>query len=293
MKVLVGTKADAFPVTSVCERSLKPKKAALAKKTRLSELVHLFRSSGTLFSDSGRTRMLRASTFRIVHAHKARPTATTATTLFRRTLATGNGNTSATPGQTLAEAPAVDAPPQADKRYGYPSYSKQRFSSEGRSSKGALNITKTPQTTFGLYCQSTRSNTIVTITRTSTNPAAAPSASSSGPGPAAGPSTSAASSGVVAWFSGGSCQFKGANRASYEAGYQCAKQSFRALEGLLKAEPDARVELFFKGFGQGREAMRGALLAVEGETVRRHVKSVTDRTPIKIGGTRAKKAKRL
>ena len=53
------------------------------------------------------------------------------------------------------------------------------------------------------------------------------------------------------------------------------------------------LEIIFKGFGQGREAMQKALLASEGEKVRPFVARLTDHTPVKIGGTRAKKARRL
>jgi len=53
------------------------------------------------------------------------------------------------------------------------------------------------------------------------------------------------------------------------------------------------VELFFKGFGQGRDALHKALLTSEGEKVRPLVITVTDRTAIKIGGTRAPKRRRL
>ena len=53
------------------------------------------------------------------------------------------------------------------------------------------------------------------------------------------------------------------------------------------------LELFFKGYGEGREAMKTALLGAEGATIRTLVTRVTDRSSIKIGGTRAKKARRL
>jgi small subunit ribosomal protein S11 len=67
---------------------------------------------------------------------------------------------------------------------------------------------------------------------------------------------------------------------------------FKRIEELADREP-LEVDLFLKGFGQGREALQKALLSGEGDNVRVLVGSVTDRTPIKIGGTRSKKAKRL
>jgi len=51
--------------------------------------------------------------------------------------------------------------------------------------------------------------------------------------------------------------------------------------------------VLFSGFGQGRDAVFKALMTSEGDDVRPYVLRVTDNTPIKIGGTRAKKTRRL
>jgi small subunit ribosomal protein S11 len=120
---------------------------------------------------------------------------------------------------------------------------------------------------YRLHCRASRNNTMVQVTE--------PDGRS------------------IGWFSGGSLKFKGVNRASYEAGYQCAVAAFQVIKQVVKEKGDVQVELFFKGFGQGREAMKTALLAVEGTEVRRLVSLIQDRTPIKIGGTRAPKARRL
>ncbi|EAU84557.2 mitochondrial ribosomal protein subunit S18 [Coprinopsis cinerea okayama7 len=123
-----------------------------------------------------------------------------------------------------------------------------------------------------LHCHSSPNNTITTLTKQDGS--------------------------TIAWFSGGSCGFKKGNRATYEAGYQCAVRSFRKIEEIKnqivsESKKNVVVDLFFKGFGQGRDALRGALLATEGEQIRPLVATITDRTPIKIGGTRAKKMPRL
>lgn len=125
-------------------------------------------------------------------------------------------------------------------------------------------VVKKPQ--YRLYCKSTRNNTIVTLTQPTGHP--------------------------LAWFSGGSCGFKQSNRAGYEAGYQCAVRAFKKIQEITKATP-IEVHLFFKGFGQGRDALHRALLTSEGDGVRPLVSAITDRTAIKIGGTRAKKMRRL
>ncbi|KAF5388271.1 hypothetical protein D9615_000175 [Tricholomella constricta] len=119
---------------------------------------------------------------------------------------------------------------------------------------------------YRLYCQSTRNNTITTLMTDKYTP--------------------------LASFTGGSCGFKKVNRSSYEAGYQCAVHMFKHIADLAQTR-DFQIDLYFKGFGQGRDAMHRALLTTEGENVRPLVVSITDRTPIKIGGTRAKKMRRL
>ncbi|KAF8268276.1 hypothetical protein EI94DRAFT_1728186 [Lactarius quietus] len=87
-------------------------------------------------------------------------------------------------------------------------------------------------------------------------------------------------------WSGGSCGFKG-------AGYQCAVRAFARVKTLAQEVPGARFEFRFRGFGQGRDAVFKALMTSEGDEVRPFVNCVTDNTPIKIGGTRAKKTRRL
>jgi small subunit ribosomal protein S11 len=94
-------------------------------------------------------------------------------------------------------------------------------------------------------------------------------------------------------WTGGTCGFKGVNRSGYEAGYQCAVRAFARVKELAREVPGARFEFLFSGFGQGREAVLKALMTSEGEDVRPFVNRVTDNTPIKIGGTRARKTRRL
>lgn len=84
--------------------------------------------------------------------------------------------------------------------------------------------------------------------------------------------------------------FKKAHRSSYEAAHQAALKVFKAIEEHGKAN----IRVAFNGiFGQGREAVAAALAGPEGIRIRPWVVKVEDRTPIKIGGTRAKKPRRL
>jgi len=120
---------------------------------------------------------------------------------------------------------------------------------------------------FHLHVYSTRNNTSATFTNQAGNP--------------------------IAWWTGGSCGFKKSNRSSYEAGYQCTVRAFEKILDYRKEAGPFSLEIIFKGFGQGRDAMQKALLAAEGEQIRPFVSRLTDQTPVKIGGTRAKKARRL
>lgn len=97
-----------------------------------------------------------------------------------------------------------------------------------------------------------------------------------------------------AWVSGGACGFKHSRRGEYEAGYQCVVRIFKKIEEeLLIAEHPFQLEILFKGFGQGRLALESVIMMSEGDKIRPLVCKITDRTPLKIGGTRARKARRL
>ncbi|KIY45842.1 translational machinery component [Fistulina hepatica ATCC 64428] len=97
---------------------------------------------------------------------------------------------------------------------------------------------------------------------------------------------------TILWVSGGKIGFTNVRRSTYEAGYQCAVKVIKAIE-VPTIENAIKLELFLKGFGQGREALINTLNGVEGQKVKPYVSRLTDRTPIKIGGTRAPKMKRL
>ncbi|KZT57106.1 translational machinery component, partial [Calocera cornea HHB12733] len=92
--------------------------------------------------------------------------------------------------------------------------------------------------------------------------------------------------------SGGTVGFKGHNRNSFEAAHQACLAVFATVERIM-SRTDVRLELRLNGYGNGREAAIRALMGVEGERVRESVVRVTDTTPIKIGGVRAKKLRRL
>lgn len=94
-------------------------------------------------------------------------------------------------------------------------------------------------------------------------------------------------------WTGGMVGFKGSRKGEFEAGYQCAVSAFKRMEELCERDPGIRFELLFSGGGKGRDAVVQALTLAEGEKVRGLVNRLTDKTPIKIGGTRAKKVRRV
>ena len=94
-------------------------------------------------------------------------------------------------------------------------------------------------------------------------------------------------------WTGGTVGFKGSRKGEFEAGYQCAVSAFKRMHELFEKDPGTRFELLFSGGGKGRDAVIQALTLAEGEKVRGLVNRLTDKTPIKIGGTRAKKVRRV
>lgn len=98
---------------------------------------------------------------------------------------------------------------------------------------------------------------------------------------------------IRSWVTGGSCGFKHTRRGEYEAGYQCAVRIFKKIEEKFAENGPFKLEILYKGFGQGRLALDSVLMTSEGEFIRPLLSRVTDRTPLKIGGTRARKARRL
>jgi len=95
------------------------------------------------------------------------------------------------------------------------------------------------------------------------------------------------------WVSSGLCGFRKVQRSTYEAGYQCAVRMFGKIAEIKKNTPMMKLEVIFKGFGQGREAVFRALTTAEGDAIRDSVCRLRDVTPIKFGGTKSKKARRL
>ncbi|KAK4053073.1 hypothetical protein OIV83_001808 [Microbotryomycetes sp. JL201] len=144
---------------------------------------------------------------------------------------------------------------------------------------------------FKLHVSSTRNNTILTLTHT--------------PGAQSFDQDPDQPHHVVAWVSGGSAGFKGASRATYDAAVEASIRMFKKIDNLISPpvvqgnktkviwSPPTDLEIIWKGFGQGRDAVYRTLMGGQGESIQRIVKRVTDATPLKIGGTRPKKKRTI
>ena len=91
----------------------------------------------------------------------------------------------------------------------------------------------------------------------------------------------------------GNIGFRKAGRATYDAAYQLAAFVMSRIQdkGLL---PQIRkLELVYRGFGAGREAVTKAILSTEGKRIRPLIVKLSDSTRLKFGGVRSPKPKRL
>ncbi|PWN24153.1 translational machinery component [Microstroma glucosiphilum] len=122
---------------------------------------------------------------------------------------------------------------------------------------------------YRLHVQATSNNTMLTLTDPDGNP--------------------------VHSTSGGTAGFKKSARSGYEAGYQAALSMFSAISSRKsvwarsQGRAFSRLEVIWKGFGAGRDAVYRALLAAEGEETRNMVRSMSDATKLKVGGVRPRK----
>ncbi|WVQ84614.1 hypothetical protein IAT38_006769 [Cryptococcus sp. DSM 104549] len=93
--------------------------------------------------------------------------------------------------------------------------------------------------------------------------------------------------------------FKSGQRQSYEAATQASTKIFNKIvdwartRGRGSAERP-KIRVAYRGqFGTGRDAVTAALAGAEGQELRTLIVRVEDRSKVKIGGTRAKKPRRL
>ncbi|KAF2859851.1 translational machinery component [Piedraia hortae CBS 480.64] len=98
---------------------------------------------------------------------------------------------------------------------------------------------------------------------------------------------------VLLSLSAGNIGFKKSGRGSYDAAYQLAAHVMKQIHERGLARDMHRLEVVFRGFGQGREAVTKVLLGDEGRRIRGAISAVIDATRIKLGGPRGKRPRRL
>jgi small subunit ribosomal protein S11 len=91
----------------------------------------------------------------------------------------------------------------------------------------------------------------------------------------------------------GNIGFRKAGRGSYDAGYQLAAFVMSRIQDKGLLPQIKKLELVYRGFGPGREAVTKAILGSEGKKIRGMIVKLSDSTRLKFGGVRSKKPRRL
>jgi small subunit ribosomal protein S11 len=91
----------------------------------------------------------------------------------------------------------------------------------------------------------------------------------------------------------GNIGFRKAGRGSYDAAYQLAAFVMSRIQDKGLLPQIQKIEVVYRGFGAGREAVTKAILGSEGRRIRPLVTKLSDSTRLKFGGVRSKKPRRL
>jgi small subunit ribosomal protein S11 len=91
----------------------------------------------------------------------------------------------------------------------------------------------------------------------------------------------------------GNIGFRKAGRGTYDAGYQLAAFVMSRIQDKGLLPQIKKIELIYRGFGPGREAVTKAILGSEGKRIRGLICKLSDSTRLKFGGVRSKKPRRL
>jgi small subunit ribosomal protein S11 len=91
----------------------------------------------------------------------------------------------------------------------------------------------------------------------------------------------------------GNIGFRKAGRGTYDAGYQLAAFIMSRIQDKGLLPQIQKLELVYRGFGPGREAVTKAILGSEGKNIRPLIVKLSDSTRLKFGGVRSKKPRRL
>lgn len=98
---------------------------------------------------------------------------------------------------------------------------------------------------------------------------------------------------VVLSLSAGNLGLRKGARGEYDAAYQLAAYALKTLRDKGELAKIQRIELVFRDFGPGRDAVTKALQSTEGRVIRNKFVAITDNTRLKQGGVRSPKPRRL
>lgn len=93
--------------------------------------------------------------------------------------------------------------------------------------------------------------------------------------------------------SAGSVGFRKAQRGEYEASFQLSSFVFKQMIEKKYLQDSGALEVVVKGFGKGRKAFFDSLKGKEGNGIRDRITKLSDLTPIRFGGNRPAKHRRI
>ena len=91
----------------------------------------------------------------------------------------------------------------------------------------------------------------------------------------------------------GNLGFRKSQRGTYDAAFQLAAYLLTRIGQAGLWPRISGLELVYRGFGQGREAVTKVIMGAEGVILRGKVCRVVDKTRVKFGGTRSPAPRRL
>lgn len=180
------------------------------------------------------------------------------------------------------------------------------------------------RTSYSLIIKSTSNNTRLTLTHTPIS-----NLPGSWSGHAEYQKAFPMAGAIIARVTAGSVGFKRGKRQEYEAATQATLAMFKKIKELISQGPDPNLtgigslinpteiltknavssidmnkrsikeglprelEIVFDGFGNGRDAFVSSLMGAQGVGIRELIRSVRDKTILKIGGPRPKKRRRV
>ncbi|OCK76461.1 translational machinery component [Lepidopterella palustris CBS 459.81] len=99
--------------------------------------------------------------------------------------------------------------------------------------------------------------------------------------------------GALISVSCGNIGFRKAGRGTYDAAYQLAAYVMSRIQDKGLLADIRQLQVVFRGFGPGRQAVTKAILGSEGRNIRDKIVMLSDATRLKFGGTRSPAPRRL